>query len=71
MLVVVAFAVPNEMGAPAVLSVAGEGVITNAVAFMNPFAGVVAKHLLAIRGPAAIAVLLSTAVFDWAGASPA
>jgi len=41
------------------------------VAFLNPFAGVVTPHLFAIRGPAAIAVLLSTAVFDWARASPA
>ena len=64
-------AVRNEMGAAAVLGVAGEGPVADDVAWLDVMACVVAKHLLAVSCPAAIAVLLSTAVIDWAGASPA
>tara|TARA_B100000674_G_C37545625_1_gene780468 strand:+ start:462 stop:701 length:240 start_codon:yes stop_codon:yes gene_type:complete len=49
--------VPNEMRAPAVLGVARKSENTNASAWIKVFTRVVAKHLLLVLRPAAIAVL--------------
>ena len=57
------------MGAAAVLGVAGEGPVADDMAWLDVMAWVVTPRLFAVSAPAAIAVLLSTAVIDWAGAS--
>ena len=64
-------AVPHEMGAPAVLGVAGEGVFADAIPWLQVFTGVVTPHLFTVFSAGTVGVFFSKAVFDWAGASPA
>jgi hypothetical protein len=54
-------AVPHEMGAPAVLGVAGESPVANSMASLDVMAWVVTPHLFAISAPAAIAVFFPSA----------
>ena len=62
---VVAIFMSNEMGAPAVLGVAGERPVANAMASLDVMAWVVTPHRFAISGPAAIAVFFPLADRTW------